>query len=190
MADYYKKFETQTKARLMRLQPDYLGEVHKIPDGVERVKRGNQDIYIHISKMPADFMTYRMEDGKLVLVECKSVRSGSALTIEDDEMVIRRKKGFIKGSGSGLKNHQLHSLINLWKSGGVSLLLISFVLKNEVWAANGNTLLSWINEGDVKGNRSSMSHEHLKLHGYHLGNLTNWRICEHHLLTQKEATIL
>ena len=186
-----KKFENDTKKVMSRLCPDHLGELHRLPDGLAPIKdyKSGGYTYRHVHKMPGDFMSWRAKDGKLVLVECKTITSGMSLSIEDDNTVLRQKQGQLKTKGTGLKNHQLHSLLNVWEADGVAMLIVAFKKTNEVFLANGTTLLVWLKQGDAKGNNCSMSLEHLDTYGYKLGSVMRWAVEPHHLSCRTEQVV-
>ena len=190
--DFSKEFELETKKLFLRLSPELVAPIHRIPDGLMPVKHGDDLTYRHVHKTPGDFLTWRKEDGRLVLIECKSLSAGTSLPVEDDDAIRAQKRGLKKKNATGLKHHQLEALLDLWEDGGVSMLLVAIKPTNEVWLANGGTLRQWVDHGDEKGNRASMSRDHLIAHGYKLGAVERWRwsVQRHHLATRHELTPL
>jgi len=164
-----KAFEKDTRVALDRaLKAGLISSWDRMHDGMNPVPMRGKIAMVPYEKSRADFM-FTLPDGRRGLIEAKNITTGASITAEYEPAKN-------DGQQRQIKYHQIVALADEQEH-GIGLLIVQFC-QHGVYALDGCGLRRWLEDGDEKGNRASISLEHFKAYGDWLGERGNWSLSE------------
>lgn len=155
------------KLDLLKLER-VVGNHWKLTDGAQAVQGPAGIKYIYKSKQPPDFLTYVPKSGQLIFIEAKNINASSAsISVQTEEQDRLGKKC------SGLKRHQLETLIDAERDGAIALLVVRFETRG-VFAMSGMMLRAWEERAFDEEKAKSISWKLFQEYGWFLGEENRW----------------